>query len=156
MISMVYDPACETVRCAWRNERFVLGGFSASSWAEALWRGRPGRPCPIGALRHENGGSSLPASKAGWAVTKVHRSALKIMKSLRRVTLCALRKPGRRPADVEAGERSGEFNLFGWRDAFAGAPIPQQPLAARWIARFERLARRDPVGAKMAKALPEF
>src|ERR1700722_1964629 len=53
---------------------------------------------------------------------------------------------------------SGPANsiLFGWRDAFAGAPILHQPLAARWIARFERLARRDPVGAKMAKALPEF
>jgi hypothetical protein len=33
MISTVYDPARETVRCAWRNERFVLGGFSASSRA---------------------------------------------------------------------------------------------------------------------------
>jgi hypothetical protein len=24
---MVYEPARETVRCAWRNERFVLGRF---------------------------------------------------------------------------------------------------------------------------------
>src|SRR5579872_6571559 len=42
------------------------------------------------------------------------------------------------------------------RSAFAQAPVLEQALAAPRIARLERPARGDPVGAEMAKALPEL
>jgi hypothetical protein len=89
MISTVYDPARETVRCAWRNERFVLGGFSVSSRAGSAMARPTSRPCSIGALRRQKVEAHLLHRRRDFEVTKLHKSALKIMKSLRRVTLCA-------------------------------------------------------------------
>jgi hypothetical protein len=77
-IPTTYAMPCETFRFAWRNERFVL----------AVFRLRPGpkRNGPAG-----RASSPLPARQSKVQVTakKLRKSALKPLKSLSRVTLCA-------------------------------------------------------------------
>jgi hypothetical protein len=75
MIPTTYDPACETFRFAWRNERFVLAVF----WL------RPGskRNGPVG-----RPSSSDRGEVEACVPKKLRESAPKIMKSLSRVTLC--------------------------------------------------------------------
>lgn len=74
---MAYDHACETFRFASRNEHFALAIF------RFIMRQKRNR------LAARPSSSDRPERTSGLAVEKVRESALKRLKSLSRVTLCA-------------------------------------------------------------------
>src|SRR6185437_14003050 len=76
-IPMAYGMPCETVRFAWRNDRFVSPVFQPRRAGRTL-QDRPSRR----RLRREVRGET-------WRLPKLRKGADKAMKSLAPVTLCA-------------------------------------------------------------------
>lgn len=117
MISRTYDPAYETFRFAWRNERFVL----------AVFRLHPGQkrnprqpPALLGSARQ---------SELAVAAKKLRRSAPKTLESLCRVNLCAGLRPIVCPLRARLDSRP-----FRVEDDEVVLPEPLQESAASLIA----------------------
>ena len=120
--------------------------------------GRAGFPPRRGPKRNDAKSTASSGSRRGRRATRPRRSPAGRRSKLAPQAIGIAQNGLANGAGLQSRASTDRANLVSLRgrDAFAQAPVLNEAPAAHRIARIERPARGDPVGAEMAKALPQL